>query len=87
MLHRFLETLWGGDVQSTQDIARRLDISQEMVLLIAQDLTRKGYLQELGSDCGEPHSGCPDCPINGSCQAPTRHWFLTPKGRLAATQK
>jgi hypothetical protein len=87
MLHRFLETIWEGDVQSLSEIAHRLDISQGMVLQIAKDLTHKGYLQEIGSDCNEPQPGCPDCPVNSSCQTLTRHWFLTEKGRAAVFSK
>jgi DNA-binding Lrp family transcriptional regulator len=83
MLHRFLETLWAGDVQSLLEIAHRLNISQEMVLQIAKDLTNKGYLQEIGADCNTSHEGCPDCPANSTCQVPVKHWFLTEKGRSA----
>jgi DNA-binding Lrp family transcriptional regulator len=85
MLHRFLDTIQSGDVQSLQEIARRLDISPAMVLQMAQDLTRKGYLQELGSDCDEPQPGCSDCAVSSSCQVIVRHWFLTEKGRLAVS--
>ena len=87
MLHRFLETIWAGDVQSLLEIAHRLDISSEMVLQIAKELTNKGYLQEIGADCNEPQMGCSDCPVGGSCQAPVRHWFLTDKGRAAVSNK
>ena len=83
MLRRFLETIQAGDVQSLQEIARRLGISLEMVLRIAKDLTDKGYLQEIGSDCETPHQGCSDCAANLACQVPVRHWFLTDKGRAA----
>jgi len=83
MLHRFLDTIQAGDVQSLQEIARKLDISLAMVLQMAQDLTRTGYLQEIGSDCEQPQAGCPDCSVNTSCQIIVRHWFLTEKGRAA----
>ena len=85
MLQRFLETIQAGDVQSLLEIARRMDISPDMVLHMAQELTTKGYLQEIGSDCEEPQKGCPDCAINSSCQAIVRHWFLTEKGRNAVS--
>ncbi len=83
MLKRFLETIQAGDVQSLLEIADKLDISPGMVLQMAQDLTLKGYLQEIGSDCAEPQPGCSDCAVNSSCQAIVRHWFLTEKGRSA----
>jgi DNA-binding Lrp family transcriptional regulator len=83
MLRRFLETIQAGDVQSLQDMSRRLGISLEMVLQIARELTDKGYLQEIGSDCDEPQKGCSDCAANQACQVTVRHWFLTDKGRSA----
>jgi hypothetical protein len=83
MLHRFMETIHAGDVQSLLEIARTMDISPDMVLRMADELTRKGYLQEMGADCAEPQKGCPDCPVNSSCQGFVRHWFLTEKGRAA----
>ena len=85
MLHRFLDTIQAGDVQSLLEIARKLDISPEMVLQMAKELTNKGYLQEIGADCDEPQQGCSDCAVNTSCQVIVRHWFLTEKGRAAVS--
>jgi len=81
MLHRFLETIRAGDVQSLLEVARRMDISADMVLRIAKDLTDRGYLQEMGADCEQPQEGCPDCSVSSTCQVIVRHWFLTEKGR------
>ena len=50
MLHRFLETIHAGDVQSLMEIARKMDISSDMVLRMAKELTNKGYLQEIAGD-------------------------------------
>jgi DNA-binding Lrp family transcriptional regulator len=83
MLQRFLDAIQAGDVQSLQEIARKLDISIGMVLQMAKQLTEMGYLEEMGSDCNEPAQGCPDCAVSSSCQAVVRHWFLTAKGRAA----
>ena len=83
MLRRFLETIQAGDVQSLQELARRLGISLSMVLQIAKELTDKGYLQETGSDCDEPQKGCGDCAANRACHVIVRQWFLTDKGRSA----
>ncbi|HMD89188.1 MAG TPA: hypothetical protein VKF38_08495 [Anaerolineaceae bacterium] len=85
MFRRFLETIQAGDVQSLLEIARKMDISQDMVLQIAIDLTNKGYLEEIGADCNEPQKGCSDCPVSNDCQAIVRHWFLTEKGRNAVS--
>ncbi len=84
MFHRFLKAIQDGDVQSLTEIARKLDVSQEMILRIAKDLTKLGYLQEITADCSEPQKGCSDCPVNGGCQVSVRHWFLTEKGKTAA---
>jgi DNA-binding Lrp family transcriptional regulator len=85
MLHRFLETIQAGEVQSLQEIAHMMDISPDMALQMAKEMTNKGYLQEIGSDCEEPQQGCPDCPVNQNCQVIVRHWFLTEKGRSAVS--
>ena len=53
MLHRFLETIQAGEVQSLLEIARTMDISPDMVLQMAKELTDKGYLQEIGADCDD----------------------------------
>lgn len=81
MLYKFLKTIRDGEVQSMQEISRSLQISPAMALQMADDLTRKGYLQELGSDCGTPQEPCSDCTAGSNCQAPVRHWFLTEKGK------
>ena len=85
MLHCFLHTIQAGDVQSLLQVARKLDISPDMVRQMTQDLTNKGYLQEIGADCDEPQQGCSDCAVNSSCQVIVRHWFLTEKGRAVVS--
>ena len=85
MLHRFLETIRAGEVQSLLEIARTLDISPDMVLQMAKELTNKGYMQEIGADCDKPQKGCSDCPVNSGCQVIVRHWFLTEKGRTVVS--
>ena len=86
MLHRFLDTINAGDVQSLLEIAHTLDISPDMVLQIAGELTKKGYLQEIGADCNQPQPGCSDCAVNTSCQIVVRHWFLTEKGQAVVSK-
>jgi DNA-binding Lrp family transcriptional regulator len=81
MLHRFLQTIHSGEVQSLLEIARALGISADMALRMAKELTVKGYLQEIGADCDGPQKACPECPVNDTCQAIVKHWFLTEKGR------
>jgi hypothetical protein len=86
MLHEFLKTIRDGDVQSLLEIARSMQISPAMVLQMAEDLTRKGYLQELGADCDTPQAACIECPAGSNCQELTRHWFLTEKGKAAVSR-
>jgi DNA-binding Lrp family transcriptional regulator len=85
MLRRFLETVQAGEVQSLLEIARTMDISLDMARQIVNELTNKGYLQEIGADCKEPQKGCSECPVNRACQVIVRHWFLTEKGRTAVS--
>jgi DNA-binding Lrp family transcriptional regulator len=85
MLLRFLKTIQAGEVQSLLEIARKMDISPDMVLQIAKELTKKGYLQEIGADCDEHKKGCSDCPVSSNCQVIVRHWFLTEKGRAVVS--
>jgi hypothetical protein len=83
MLHRFLETIQAGEVQSLLEIAHKMGVSPDMVLQMAKELTSRGYLQEIGADCGEHQEGCPDCSVSSTCQVIVRHWFLTERGRTA----
>ena len=85
MLHEFLKAIQQGDVQSVFEIASRLKISPEMVLQMAKDLTKRGYLQEIDANCCPPESGCSDCAARTSCQVIGAHWFLTEKGKKVLT--
>jgi hypothetical protein len=86
MLHEFLKTIRIGEVQSLTEVSRTMQISPAMALQMADDLTRMGYLQELGADCDTPQAACADCPAGSGCQILTRHWFLTEKGKAAASR-
>ena len=44
MFHQFLQIVRSGAVQSQFEIAEKLNISPEMVVQIARDLTARGYL-------------------------------------------
>ena len=87
MLHRFLKIIQTEKVESLLEIARSLNISPEMALLIAKDLTSKGYLEEISSDCDVHQGACSDCPVSKGCQSVARHWFLTEKGQSAVSDK
>jgi hypothetical protein len=87
MLYQFLKTIQTEKAQSVLEIARSMNISANMALQIADDLTSKGYLQEFGRDCDDPKYTCSDCPVNTCCQVIARHWFLTDKGINALSGK
>ena len=87
MLHRFLETIQNGEVQSLLEIASKLGISPDMVLQMATELTKKGYLQEMGTGCDLPQKGCSDCSVYSGCQISVRNWALTDKGKAAIESK
>ena len=82
MLHDFLKMIGAGGVQSLLEISRALRIPPAMAVQMADDLTRRGYLQEMGGDCGTSHAGCSDCSGGSTCQV-SRNWFLTEKGKAA----
>ena len=88
MLQKFLQIIQQGGVQSHLEIARKLQISPGMALQIAHDLSRMGYLEESGGECGSinPVSGgstrhaCGGCAASSACQVGFRQWTLTKKG-------
>jgi hypothetical protein len=83
MFQQFLRIVSQGDVQSQYEIARKLKISPVMVLQIAQELTRTGYLVESGGACAQPGEPCAGCMTSSACQASFRQWSLTGKGEKA----
>jgi hypothetical protein len=85
MLQKFLKTVQAGKEQSLLEISRSMEISPNMMLLIVNDLTRRGYLQEVGADCGVCQTACSGCPASSGCEAIVKQWFLTEKGRAAVS--
>jgi hypothetical protein len=86
---RLLSLLSYGGIRSTSDLARRLGVSAALVGMMAEDLTRRGYLQALtGGDC---NSGCGGCAIVSQCKLPVAEedrlplLALTEKGKAAAS--
>jgi len=65
-----------GGVHSYADLARQLDVSEELLEQMLQDLARMGYLRPVADGCEARCDGCPmaeTCTIGG----PTRVWTLT----------
>lgn len=95
MLIDLLRALASGTVRSRDELARQLDVSDEMLAMLLDDLVRLGYLAPLsvGLSCS---AGCAHCPASKGCAmagaspagepgAMAHGWVLTPKG-LAATE-
>jgi hypothetical protein len=80
MMRKFLKIINDGGMLSLLEIARRLTISPDLVLQMAQDLAARGYLDEIGGSCETTQVGCTGCPAVSACQTPFRQWSITQKG-------
>jgi hypothetical protein len=84
---RLLGLLSLGGIRSTSELAKRLSVSESLVVMMAEDLTRRGYLQALsGSDCS---AGCGGCAVVSQCKLPGADdrlplLALTEKGKVVA---
>jgi hypothetical protein len=76
MLERLLSLVGQGGVHSYADLARQLDVNEELLEQMLEDLARMGYLRPVADGC-EAH--CTGCPLEGTCaiSGPTRAWTLT----------
>ena len=79
MLERLLSLLGRGGVHSYADLARQLDVSEELLEQMLEDLARMGYLRPVADGCA---AHCADCPLAKTCAigGPTQVWTLTEKG-------
>jgi predicted ArsR family transcriptional regulator len=79
MLNRLLSLVGKGGVHSYTDLARQLDVTEELLEQMLQDLARTGYLRPVADGC---EAQCAGCPMAGTCAigGPTRVWALTDKG-------
>jgi len=79
MLERLLSLVRQGGVHSYTDLARQLDVSEELLEQMLQDLARMGYLRPVADGC---ESHCAGCPMAETCAigSPTQVWTLTEKG-------
>lgn len=77
-----------GGIRSRAELARRLGIGEALLAMIADDLTRRGYLTAIAMDCS---TGCKGCSLASACgqteglQKGAPLIALTDKGRRAAT--
>jgi hypothetical protein len=88
MLDRLLELLQSGGTHRVGDLARALDTTPELVEVMLDDLSRMGYLRQVGGQCTEM---CETCPMAGLCAAGSsgQLWTLTARtpGRPPAGSK
>jgi len=86
MLHKLLELISEGDLQSITGLASKLGVSEVLLGQMVADLVRGGYLQPLADGC-EAH--CGGCALQGACAVVGRAhvWGLTEKGRKAMQQE
>jgi predicted ArsR family transcriptional regulator len=79
MLERLLSLVGQGGVHRYADLARQLDVTEELLEQMLQDLARMGYLRPLADGC---EAQCAGCPLTKTCAlgGPTRVWALTEKG-------
>lgn len=82
MLHRLLTLIRSGGAGTTLDIAAHMGVPPALVLQMAEELTRKGYLAEASPGCQEVQAGCSECSSTGACHLQARQWVLTQKGDL-----
>lgn len=64
MLNEMLQLLDTGGMHSTAELARRLHVGEALVRLMVEDLTRRGYLTALQTDCA---TSCSGCALSGVC--------------------
>jgi hypothetical protein len=84
MIDRLLRLVAEGGVHSYEDLTRHLSISQPLLEMMLEDLSRVGYLRQVGDGCA---GHCSGCPVGGcSVAGPGRLWALTEKGTEAAAR-
>ena len=87
MLEDLLRQLGRGGVQSYQDLAGALSISEPLLEAMLENLARLGYLRSIDASCG---GGCHGCSSGGdacSVHGQSRLWSLTERGLRAAARE
>jgi hypothetical protein len=89
MLERLLDLLATGGVHTSAELAARLGVSDGLLDQMLTDLSRMGYLRQVGDTAcapspAAPSSRCGGCPLVGGCavvagQSSGRIWALTDK--------
>jgi len=79
MVRNLLKLLAEGDIHNIPQLARTLEVSEEIVRMIMADFTRQGFLQTVNSNCDLQ---CKSCPIRKTCtpRKTPKIWVVTEKG-------
>ena len=80
MLQEILNLINTGKVHSTQELAKTLDISEEMATKMIHELVKRKYLKEVNGNCNSSREVCLYCPTNTRCQSAYKKWMFTRKG-------
>ena len=84
MIDQLLRLVAEGGVHSYEDLTSHLSISQPLLEMMLEDLSRLGYLRPVGDGCA---GHCNGCAVGGcSVAGPGRLWALTEKGTRAAAR-
>ncbi len=87
MLERLLELLATGGVHTPGELAARLGVTDGLIDQMLADLSRMGYLRQVGDMAcspspGAPTGACGGCSLAGTCavgKSGGRVWALTGK--------
>ena len=84
ILEKLLQLVAQGGIQSYDDLTKYLSISQDLLEVMLEDLSRFGYLRSVDGGCG---GHCQSCTTGGcSIAGPSRIWSLTAKGAQTAAR-
>jgi hypothetical protein len=80
MLERLLQILGSGGTYTLADLARELEVTEELAEMMIEELAQMGYLAPLQKGCTRQ---CAACPVSGSCSVggASHAWTLTGKAR------
>ena len=87
MLERVLERLSGDEVHTLRELARELDITENMMELMLHDLERMGYVRQMAvggcsSDCARCSQHVSGCGAPGAVSSTGHVWTLTNRNEL-----
>lgn len=83
MLDQVLRIVAQGGIHTRRELARRLNVSEELLRQMIEELARLQYLKPVAGDCDHRCAGCPfatQCAIGEAGHI----WALTEKGLRAS---